>query len=104
RIGRLDIVMSVEEDGRLVRRAKPLRAHQRVSLAFDQFGSRHTGGAKFIPRELGRAANVRLVLGESADGRNAKEGLKALQERVVMVAIIGHAALVLVARSRIAGP
>ena len=53
RIGRLHIVVAVEQDGRLARRAQPFGVDQRVALAFDQLG-RKSGGL-----QLARGQNRR---------------------------------------------
>ena len=93
RIGRLHVVVAVEQERRLARRAQPFRVDQRIALAFDQFGDGHPGRAQFVDGEFGRAPDVRLVLGKRADAGNAEEGFQSFQEVGLVLLVVGHGGL-----------
>src|ERR1019366_2886949 len=92
RIGRLHVVVAIEEDGGLVGGAEPLGVDQRVAVArvFDQLGGGHAGGQQIVQCELGGAPDVGLVFRQRADGGNAEEGLQALQEFALVFLIVVH--------------
>ena len=63
RIGRLHVVMPVEQHGGLARRAQPFGVDQRIPFAFDQLRLLQSGALQLAAHEFGRALDVRLVLG-----------------------------------------
>ena len=90
RVGRLHVVVAVEKDGGLARRAQPFGVDQRIAVAFDQLGGGHPRRAQLVQGELGGAPDVGLVLGQRADAGNAQEGLQAFQEVGLVLLVVVH--------------
>ena len=90
RIGRLHVVVAVEQDGGLARRAQPFRIDQRIAFAFDQLGGGHPRRAQFVQGEFGGAPDIGLVFRERADARNAQEGLQPLQKIGLVLLVVVH--------------
>ena len=73
RVGRLHIVMPVAERGRLAGCMQPIGIHQRVSCCLDDLHVFQSDGAHLHSEKIGRAFDVGLVLGQSADARDAQQ-------------------------------
>ena len=90
RIGRLHVIVAVEQQRGLSRGSQPLRIDQRVAFTLDQFGVLQARAAQFTQGELGRPANVRLVLGKSADTRDSQKGLEPFEKGVAVLLVVVH--------------
>ncbi len=91
RLGRLDVVMPVEDRGRTAGSAQPLRVHHRVAGGRDHLGARHPDRAQAAGDMLGAAPHVVAVRRLRAHARNAERGLQVFDEAVtVLVEVAGE--------------
>ncbi len=90
--------MPVEQHRGLARRAQPFGVDQRIALAFDQLRLLQSGALQLAAHEFGRPLDVRLMLRQSADARDAQEGFQTFQITVVMLLVIVHSCLYLATR------
>ena len=88
RLGRLDVVMAVDQDRRLAGCTQPLGIDDRVLLGFDQLGLEAHG--RQVVADQGRGpARVGVVVGLGADARNPDQGLELLLEIAPMRLEVG---------------
>src|SRR5580700_10115712 len=73
RVGRLNVIVSVEKYCRLAGSFEGFRINQRIQTGGNDLDSFETGRAKMIGNPIGSALDVRLVLAFRADGWDAKE-------------------------------
>ncbi len=90
RVGRLHVVVPVEQQRGFPVSAEPFAVDQRVALAFDQLGFLEPGVRKLATRKLGRAPDVVLVLGERAYAWNAQPRLQLLQKSLSVGFVVVH--------------
>ncbi len=79
RLGGLDVVVPIDEEGRLAGRVQALGIDEGVPRGLDEVGVEATG-PEVVADELGRATGVGVVVRLGADGRDADEGLELLLE------------------------
>src|SRR5205807_2415502 len=91
RIGRLHVVMAVEEQCGLAGRAEPFAINQRIALAFDELGRIQADRAKLGAHEFGGATDIGLVLGERGDAGNAQECFETVEECSLVLLVVVHA-------------
>ncbi len=84
RLGRLHIVMAVEEDGRFAGRAQRFAIDERVHFRGQDFDVVEARGAQLFGDPLRGALDVRLVLGLRADAWNPQEFVELVQMFVAL--------------------
>ena len=78
--GGLDVVVTIDQDGRLIGEPRSLGEDQRVPLRLDQLDRRQAHRAEVVDEELGGPAGVGVVVGLGADAGDPEEGLELLLE------------------------
>jgi hypothetical protein len=73
RLGRLNVVMSVEKDGRFARGFQRLGVDERVKISGDDLDFLEAGAPKVVGYPFGGAFYVGLMFRFRADGRDAKK-------------------------------
>ena len=85
-IGRLDVVVRVEKNGRGGCSVEPVGVDERMAVGMagrgglDEADVLHADAAEFGGNELGGAAGVGVMLRQRGDGRDAQEGLELFDE------------------------
>ena len=69
----MDVVVAVEEDGRLAGRVEPIGVDERMAGTLDEGRVLEAGGGQFIADEFGGAADVRSVFGRGAYAGDPEE-------------------------------
>ena len=77
--------MAVAEHRGLAGRVQPIGVHQRMLAGRDDLDVLHARVAQAVGDELGGALDVRRVLGQGADARNADEFLQLGEQAVAVV-------------------
>ena len=80
RIGRLDVVVPVAQDGGFARRTQPVGVDQGVLFGGDRFDVLQAGLSEARGHELGRALDVAAVFRGRAHAGNAQESRQFFQE------------------------
>ena len=90
RLGRLNVVVPVEQRGRLAGGAQPLSVDDGVARGLHHLHARHSELSQLGREVLGAAQHVGLVLGLGADARDAERGLQVFDEAVlVLLEVLG---------------
>ena len=79
RLGRLHIVVAVEQDRRLAGRVQRFAVHQRMHFRRDNFDIVEACGAQSVGHPFRGALDVRLVLGLRADAGNPQKFVQIVQ-------------------------
>ena len=75
RIGRLNVVMAVEQQSGFAGRLQPIGVHQRMARSLRSIRAFfNTGACQPVAHEFGGAAHIARVLGQRADAGNPQEG------------------------------
>ena len=79
RIGRLHVVMAVDQDRRRARRAEPRAVRDRMAAGFEHLGSVSPAARMRADRVLGGAPHVGGVIGLGGDRRKGDPGLELVE-------------------------
>ena len=80
RLGRLDVVVSIDEDGRPAGDLERLGVDQGVAVGLDQAGVGQAHRPEVVDEELGGPTGVGVVVGLGGDAGNPQERLELLLE------------------------
>ena len=88
RVGRLHIVVAVDEHGRLAGGMQPVGIDQRMAFGLNQARVLHADALELGEQRLGGFAAVGRVLGQRGDGGNAQQSLQIIEKTGVVLACI----------------
>lgn len=75
RVGRLDVVMSIDEQGSLIRCSEPFRVDDGVAVCLVNLCLVHADFEQVDAEPFGHSIDVGFVFGEGADGGDGEDVL-----------------------------
>jgi hypothetical protein len=79
RVRRLNIVVTVDEHGRLAGSMEPVSVDQRMPFGLNELRMLHSDALQVGKQRLGGFAAVGRVLGQRGDGGNAQQSLQIIE-------------------------
>ena len=80
RVRRLNVVVPVAENSRFPGRMEPIGVDQRVTLGRNHLDVFQASGAQTAGDEFSRAVDIRFVIGQGTDARNAQQVEKLVEQ------------------------
>ena len=80
RIGRLNVIMPVDQHGGFARSMQPVSINQRMTGGFNQPHVFHSDTFQLRCQHIGGMTAIDLVLGQRGDGWNAQQGLQLIEK------------------------
>ena len=80
RVGRLDVIVRIHQDGGLAGGVEPIGIKKRMSLGGDHFDIVHADAPQFVGDKIGGLLHIRFVLVKRADAGNAEEVLQLIDK------------------------